>query len=201
MSKLEFINNYLKNAKISTLQLKKLCHCFAHDLTASQTAKKLGVSRQTINCYYKMIREFLIEEQDNIQNNKDFEKHSFSLKYINLNSQIIYYIQHNDSEYILDEKTKNLSKIFSFVNLNIKDVLITHRKANTARILYHLPQDEYFVATYLQSSNKLEEFINTRLKKFRGLNKNNNILHVKESILRYNSNEASLLNSLSKIFI
>jgi len=201
MSKLELINKYLKNAKINTKQLKKICYCFAHDFTASNTAKELGLSRQTINSYYKMIREFLIEEQDKIQLNDSFDKNCFSLKYINVNTQVIYYIQYNDTQYILDDKNKKLQKILNFVRSNVKDTLISHRKANTARILYHSPQDEYFVSTFLHSHNKLEEFINTRLKKFRGLNKNNNILHIKESIIRYNNNEDFLFNSLTKILI
>lgn len=201
MSKLELINKYLKNAKITTKQLKKICHCFAHDFTASNTAKELGLSRQTINCYYKMIREFLIEKQDSMIVNDTFDTSCFSLKYINVNTQIIYYIQDNDTQYILDETNENFKKIHNFINLDIKDTLISHRKANTARILYHSPGDEYFVATYLHSTNKLEEFINTRLKKFRGLNKNNNIVHIKESIIRYNNNETFLYNSLTRIFI
>ena len=201
MSKLEYIHKYIQNAKINTIQLRKLCHCFALDFTASDTAKELGLSRQTINSYYKMIREFLIEEQDKMQNNDSFNQNCFSLKYINVNSQIVFYIQYNDVQYILDERNKNLQDILNFVKSNVKDTLISHRKANTARILYHSPQDEYFVSTYSHSTNKLEEFINTRLKKFRGLNKNNNILHIKESIIRYNYNEDFLFNSLTKVFI
>ena len=200
MSKLEIINKYLKNAKINNTQLEQICHCFAFDLTASDTAKELGLSRQTINTYYKMLREFLIEEQDNKQVNNNFYKDCFSLKYINLNGQVTYYIQYNDIPYILDETNKDLRKILDFVNLDIKDTLITHRKANTARILYHSSEDKYFLVTYLHSTNKLEKFVTTRLKKFRGLNKKNNILHIKESIIRYKHNEEFLFNSLSMIY-
>lgn len=200
MSKLENINKYIKNSKINTKQLKKLCHCFAHDLTASNTAKEVGLSRQTINSYYKMIREFLIEKEDNLNLNKNFDKSSFSLKYINLQSQIIYYIQYNDTPYILDETNVNLKEIVNFINTNIKNNLVSNKNVNTAKILYHTYQNEYFVATYLNSINNLDNFINTRLKKFRGLNKSNNELHVKESILRYNNNESFLIDSLSSIF-
>ena len=148
-----------------------------------------------------MIREFLVEEQDNTLENENVNDYSFTLKYINLNSEIIYYIQCNESEYILEETNKSLNKSFNFVTLKVKYSLITGKKVNTARVIYDSTQDEYFIATYLHSTNMLEEFISARLKKFRGLNKNNTTLHIKESILRYNNNKTTLLDSLSKISI
>jgi len=199
MSKLELINKYLKNAKITHNQLKLICYCFANDLTASKTAEKTDLSRQTINNHFKMLREFLIDSYQKQYQIDKFNQNSFLLKYINLNSQTIYYIENNDIQIILDYTDKE-EEIISFINQTIKNKLINHKKANTARVLYHAPQKEYFVSTFLNSENTLESYIANRLKKFRGLNKNNNLMHIQESIIRYNSSEEFLYNSLITIF-
>ena len=200
MSKSELIKNYLKNAKINTKQLRAILHCFAFDFTASQTAQKVGLSRQTINSYYKIIREFLIELYDNTKIDNNFSTNPFLLKYINLNSQIIFYVQNDDFQCLLDDINYSDSMINDFITQDVKNSLINHKKANTARILYHTPQKEYFISTYLYSTNSLEEFISQRLKKFRGINKNNNMIHIKESMIRYNISEEFLFNSLNRIF-
>jgi len=64
MSKLEFLNSHIKNAKINTKKLKNILLCFTEDLTASQTAERVDLSRQTINNYYKIIRTYLIARQN-----------------------------------------------------------------------------------------------------------------------------------------
>jgi len=200
MSKIEYITNYLKNAKITSYQLKKICYCFAYDFTASSTSKEIGISRQTINSYYKMIREFLIDTQESYKSEDSFNKSCFYLHYIRLNTQIIYYIQNNETQYVLNDTNKQLLEIENFITTPIKKYLMEHKKANTARIMFHAPQNEYFISTYLTTSNDFETYLNTRLKKFRGLNKNNNILHIKESIIRYNTSKEFLYNTLSSIF-
>ena len=57
MSRLENKNIITNKIKIETSQLKKICYFFSKDFTASQTANKLNISRQTINSYYKIFRE------------------------------------------------------------------------------------------------------------------------------------------------
>jgi len=203
MSKLEKITAYIQNAKIDDEQLKKICYCFAYDMTASATAQKLDLSRQTINSYYKMMREFLVEVQDttnHIHFQKIYCKDPFTLKYISIGSGIVYYLEKNGIFYILDETNKKLDKLYNLLNRQIKDTLISTKKANTAKILYHSHEKEYFIATYLYTTNELGEFVTQRLKKFRGLNKNNNRLHIKESIIRYRHNEEFLFKSLCSIF-
>lgn len=203
MSKIENINKYLKNAKINNQQLKKICYFFAYDFTASATAKELALSRQTINSYYKMMREFLIETQDSknyINLNKMYCKESFIIKYFRLGTHVIYYIQHNDMFYILDELDGKLEKIYDVINAHIKNSLISNKKANSAKIFYDSQAKEYFVSTFFSTINTHEEFIVQRLKKFRGLNKHNNKIHVKESIIRYQHNKDFLFKSLYSIF-
>jgi len=200
MSKLEHINRYIKNAKLDKQQLKKICYYFAHDFTASATAQELGLSRQTINSYYKMMREILLSNQNEIDYSvliQNLTENFFLIKYINLNSNIIYYIEYNNLYFIIDDN--NLTKISTFINKKIQNKLNSNSKINTARVLYHEEQKEYFISTYLHTLNPLEEYITQRLKKFRGINKNNSMQHLQESLIRYNYNEKFLYTSLSAI--
>ena len=57
MSKLENENIITNKIKIEISQLKIICYFFSKDFTASQTAKAINISRQTINNYYKIFRE------------------------------------------------------------------------------------------------------------------------------------------------
>jgi DNA-binding XRE family transcriptional regulator len=189
MSKLELTNNHFINSKLDQNQLHSIYNCFEHDYTASKTAQKIGLSRQTINSYYKKIRDKLIEEEEEFNNitlNDDFSLKSFSLKYIILHSQVIYYIEHNYKQYLLNTNNVNLKRIHDFVQYQVKLSLMNHTKANTAKILYDSYKKEYFISSYLKSSSELNTFIDNRLKKFRGLNKTNCLVHIQESIIRFN---------------
>ncbi len=203
MSKLELLNKPIKNAKIDQLQLKKICYYFAYDFTASQTAQELSLSRQTINSYYKKIRESLIIDFDSLNTillSKQLNKQSFELKYIKLKSDTIYYIELDNKAYLIDSSNLYLKGINSFINNNLKDSLINHKRANCAKVLFNSYQKEFFIANYSKSPNNLNEFINNRIKKFRGLNKNNVDIHIKESIIRYESTNTILFTILKRIF-
>jgi len=180
-------------------QIKKICHYFAYDFTATNTAKKVNLSRQTINNYYKTLRKLLIETQDT-KDHEDLQnfycKDGFTIKYLCIHSNIIYYLEHNDKAYILNETDQNLKKLYDILNAQIKTTLLSHKKVNTATILYHSHEEEYFVSTYLHCENTLEKFIVSRLKKFHGISKTNQIIHIKESIIRYNHDEEFLFKLL-----
>lgn len=203
MSKLEFIDDRIKNAKINQLQFKKICKLFAYDYTASQTAKELGLSRQTINSYYKTIRESLIKnlnhQIEQIPISK-VDKFSFELKYIKLKSNTIYFIELKNTPYIINTETQYFEEIYSFINNELKNTLIDHKRANCAKVLYNSYQNEFFVANYSKSTNDIEDFVSNRLKQFRGLNKNNIEIHIKESFIRFNQNQNSLYRTLVKTF-
>jgi len=61
----------LKYAKISRHVQKKILKCFCEDLTATQTARILGLNRNTVNKYYQRFRGAIVLYQDSV--NKDFK--------------------------------------------------------------------------------------------------------------------------------
>jgi transposase-like protein len=51
----------IKYTKLSNYTIKKILRCFCTDLTAVQTSKLLDINRNTINRFYKIFREIIIE--------------------------------------------------------------------------------------------------------------------------------------------
>jgi transposase len=56
----------IKYRKLSNYRLKKLLMCFCEDLTATQTSKVSGINRNTVNRYYRILREKIDAYQESI---------------------------------------------------------------------------------------------------------------------------------------
>jgi len=198
----EEILNYLKNAKIKDKKLEQICYYFAKDYTASQTAVSLNLSRQTINNYYKIIRILLLQKQEELilfLKKNNFCDNSFNIKYIKLNKNIFYFIECNEKVFILDTEQNFLPNIDIFIEQKLKNLFQGNKKTNSAKVLFSKNTNKYLITKFFKSENTMEEFVNTRLKKFRGLNKTNLQLQVKESQFRFNYSQEYLYNTLINI--
>jgi len=78
----------IKYSKSSNYKIKKILRCFCTDLTAVQASKLLDIIRNTINRFYKIFRESIIElftTERNIERNSIIDdgevKTSISLVY------------------------------------------------------------------------------------------------------------------------
>lgn len=203
MSKLEFINNHMKNTKLKKEKLLMICNCFVEDLTAIETAHKVCLSRQTINSYYKIIRTYLIDEQnmqDNLYLSNSTNENSLTLKYFIFNSNIIFFIQNDSNAYFINKENKNINELKNFIDTELEPLLLNHKRANCARVLFNKNNKSYYISGFLKTKNEVEDFIINRLKKFRGINKNNYNIHIQESFIRFNNSKETLTNQLSNFF-
>lgn len=200
MSKLESINIHIRNAKIKRDLLKKICYYFAKDYTASLTANKLELSRQTINHYYKIIRQALIHEQDKIilSNIKStLENDSTIIKYIKINTLPVFYIEYQNKIFFIEDECLTPNSIHHNINSDLKISLIRHKKATGAKILLNKNRKEYLISSYITSNNhEVQNFVCNHLKQFRGVSKDNFITHIKESQFRFNYSENFIFNTL-----
>lgn len=198
----EEIFNYLKNAKIQDKMLEQICFYFAKDFTASQTAVELKISRQTINNYYKIIRNLLLEKQEEIiqfMKKNNLCQNSFSIKYVKSGNNISYFIECNEKVFILEKSTLFLPKIEDFITQSLNTKLLKNSKANSAKVIFNIKDERYLITNLYKSHNFMQEFIDKRLKKFRGLNKENFSLHLKESQFRYNYSQEFLYKTITEI--
>lgn len=59
----------MKINSLSKQRIKKIVNCFAAELTAIDTANKLKIHRNTVNKYYRIIREMIAHhEEENFKN-------------------------------------------------------------------------------------------------------------------------------------
>ncbi len=197
MSKNEILN-YLKNAKIQDEILEQICYYFSLDYTASTTAKELNLSRQTINNYYKIIRTLLLKKQEELilDMKSSSANNGFSLKYLQSNSDLNYFIEYDEKVFIIDSDFSLVPKINNLLNEDIKNSLHNNSKSNCAKVLFNQRNQSYLVMRMLKTSNNMQEFVDKRLKKFRGLNKENLFIHLKESQFRFNYSNEYLHNTV-----
>lgn len=163
-----------------SLKTEKICHYFCQDLTAVQTANKLKLSRQTINYYFKIIRNYLNYESF-LLNEK-----IFCIEYIKIQNRYFFYINSNNKIYLIEENSKDLIKLNIFIKKYIEKNLLNNSKKNGVRIIYNINTKNFTILGYYSSSNNLQNFVNNRLKKFRGIKKENLQDHIKESFFRFN---------------
>lgn len=195
------IIRYLKNSKINKNQINNICYCFCKDFTASQTAIKLDLSRQTINNYYKMLRNILLfkhEETIHYMKKTNFCKNSFQIRFLKYNSQIFYLVECNEENFVLDFNNTSFKEIKNFINLHLNKDKINNKKVNCAKIFYNKIENKFLISNIYKNNDKLEIFINTRLKKFRGVQKSNFLEHIIESLFKYNYPENFLHQLLIK---
>lgn len=189
MSRLENTTIRIKNSKISSETLQKICLCFSEDMTASQTAKQCGYSRQTINQYYKLFRMQLLHIQEQLEKKKMqelLEKYSLEVQYIQLYGENIFYLQVENKIIILDKEIIENESFKIFLTTQLMPQLINHKRANAARILYNKNTKHFLTSGYLCTQHSFDDFIQNRLKQFRGINHNNIHIHLKESQFRFN---------------
>lgn len=177
MSRLENKNIITNKIKIEISQLKIICYFFSKDFTASQTAKAINISRQTINNYYKIFREIAFNNLNYIEQNEAI----LNITHLKIYEKNIYLLQKENQLILLDKENIFLKNIQN----ELQENLIHHKKANSVRIIYNGYTKKFTILGYFICDNKIEEFITTRLKKFRGIKKENLYCHIKESFFRF----------------
>lgn len=182
MSRLENTNIITNKIKIETSAIRKICYFFSKDFTASQTAVKLNISRQTINAYYKIFREALFDSYIYSQTNGI----DLNITYMKIYEKNIYFLEEKNKTFLLDEESFISLNLNNFIKDKLEQTLENNKKINSVRIIYNEHTKNFTILGYYNSSNDLEEFINNRLKKFRGIKKENLTNHIQESFFRFN---------------
>lgn len=201
MSKIEKINIQIKNAKIKSQNISKICYCFCEDYTAVQTASIIGCSRQTVNHYYKIFRTKILElnNLEELKQNKFLKEQSLlKINHINLYKHDIFYTQTIYGIFVLNNQDTLPSKLTEFIEQSLIKSLGNHKKANCARVLYNKRNNNYITSGHFKTDTVFEQFLHNRLKKFRGINKNNFYCHLNESIFRYNNQNKDLYEKILK---
>lgn len=217
-------NKYLKGAHLSERKVRELLKLFCEDLTATQIANITGISRITVNAYFKLIRTHIAKfcEEKNplrhtngtmvfipISNEPVENNHSTN----GVARKSFYGIFRRDS-FIYTDKIGNIDPSWLYdwfkgkvaTDQEVVDKYHLHlyngiADFNTIR-LFRLTDAMPGGSRGKSQIDEIDLFwgmLKSRLIKFRGLNGSTLYLHVKETEFRYNYRDADLFEILMDI--
>jgi len=218
-------NRYLKGAHLSERKVRELIKLFSEDLTATQIANITGISRITVNAYFKLIRTHIakfceernpfhftngtmvyhVSENGEVATNGESSKKSFYG--IFKNDETIYTdkIANIDAEWMYDwlkGKTEGERDIVEKYRLHMYNGIADF---NSIRLFRTNDSVTGVIPRERGGKSNIDEIdlfwgmLKSRLIKFRGLNSGTLYLHVKETEFRYNYRENDLFELLMEI--
>jgi transposase len=214
-------NRYLKGAHLSERKVRELIKLFSEDLTATQIANITGISRITVNAYFKLIRTHIAKfceernpfhftngtvsyhasENGTVASNGTVSKKSFYGIFKNDETIHTDKIANIDAEWMYDwlkGKTEGDKDIIEKYRLHVYNGIADFNSIRLYRINEAVPG----VSRGKSHVDEIDMFwgmLKSRLIKFRGLNSGTLYLHVKETEFRYNYRENDLFELLMEI--
>ena len=215
-------NRYLKGAHLSERKVRELIKLFSEDLTATQIANITGISRITVNAYFKLIRTHIAKfcEERNpfhftngtvtyhasenggvVSSNGAASKKSFYGIFKNDDTIHTDKIANIDAEWMYDwlkGKTEGERDLIEKYRLHVYNGIADFNSIRLYRINEAVPG----VTRGKSHVDEIDMFwgmLKSRLIKFRGLNSGTLYLHVKETEFRYNYRENDLFELLMEI--
>lgn len=206
-------NKLLKGAHLSERKYREILQLFCDDLTATQIAGISGVSRVTINNYFRMIRLVIAAYCDRHKSNVHVEADSIQEKDVELSidGMPVYYGLSMQNGKIDTGWLKEVGKdsIHRLRNLKtntsiggLPDFRGYHAVAdcNEWQLYWlHPDTDSASINNTLSEINGFWAHTKGRLHKFRGMNKKMLYLHIKECEFRYNFRDEDILLQLVNI--
>jgi transposase-like protein len=194
MSKLDIKNLTNTKTKLDFEKLKEICFLFSKDFIATRTANNLTISRQTVNAYYKTFRELLFNQLVFIDKNQA----DLTISYIKIHQDYFYYLEKDFT--LIENNNSSFYKLEHFIKNHLHNTFLRNKKINRVKLIYSHHKKDFLTLGFYSSSQEIDQFVNSRLKKFRGINKKNIQLHIKESLFRFQHSQSEIYNNLIKIF-
>ena len=216
-------NRYLKGAHLSERKVRELIKLFSEDLTATQIANITGISRITVNAYFKLIRTHIAKfceernpfhftngtaihhdhtsENGTVAGNGAGSKKSFYGIFKNDETIHTDKIANIDAEWMYDwlkGKTEGEKNIIEQYRLNVYNGIADFNSIRLYRVNESVPGLTRG-KSHIDEIDMFWGMLKSRLIKFRGLNSGTLYLHVKETEFRYNYRENDLFELLMEI--
>jgi len=216
-------NKYVYRSRISENKFREIVKLFALDLEADQTANITGLSRNTINKYFKTFRKCIVEicEQESpLSGEIEVDESYFGAKRIRgkrgrgaYGKTIVFGLLKREgkvyTEIIPDVKAVTLQAVIrGKVDINSVihsdgwrgyDGLVDIGYDKHFRV--HHGQNEFVRGkSYINGIESFWSYAKIRLVKFRGIDKKSFNLHLKECEFRFNNRNKDLYKLLLEIF-
>ncbi|THU40864.1 hypothetical protein FAM09_01755 [Niastella caeni] len=214
-------NRYLKGAHLSERKVRELIKLFSEDLTATQIANITGISRITVNAYFKLIRTHIAKfceernpfhftngtvsyhasENGIAATNGAVSKKSFYGIFKNDDAIHTDKIANIDAEWMYDwlkGKTEGGRELIEQHRLHVYNGIADFNSIRLYRINESIPGITRG-KSHIDEIDMFWGMLKSRLIKFRGLNSGTLYLHVKETEFRYNYRDNDLFELLMEI--
>ena len=216
-------NRYCKSSKLSEAKFRLIIKCFSLDLTATQTAEMVGVSRNSINLLFSAIRH-RIAENSKLQSplSGEFEadesyfgaarvkgkrglgagKKKIVFGLLKRNGNVYVQVVPNTKAVTLQEIIRGRANIESVIYTDGwggYDGLVALGYEKHFRVNHGSNEFSAESGNHINGIESFWSFAKHRLVKFKGVNPETFELHIRESEFRFNNRNANLYKILLKM--
>lgn len=200
---------------LSKYYIKKIISCFALEITATETAKKLKVNRNTVNKYFRIIREALLEYQmlqlKNLSMNTSDKQYLFGwhkndgLVYSPVEDAQMFSLITNSGKVFIKQEPANFSKnTTESVHLPlVESGNIPAESSNGKNPIPNTSTGKEIFKGYLTGTNDpafhFFMYAKQKLLKFYGVKEEYTYLYLKELEFRFNHTGRDLSNLILKL--
>ena len=213
----------MKYNRLSKYKIKKIIKCFSEDLTASSTARILGINRNTINTYYDEFRKKLllysIEVTKQEYGEFELDESYFGAKRIRGKrgrgaagkTPVFGLLKRNGKVYVTIVPNYTREELMPIIQGKILEGSTIHTdgwraydglilNGYTHHRVFHNENEFARGKSHVNGIESFWSFAKRRLAKFNGLTDEKFILHLKESEVRFNYRHDNFYNLIEKIF-
>ena len=177
----------MKMNSLSKHRIKKIINCFAAELTAIDTAQKLKIHRNTVNKYYRFIREAIAQYQEvQLQSN------------LTADATERYFIAwHRNTGLTLVPETDTMN--YSLVVINSKVYVPAQKQGEANGSLLSENQATENISPNQSIAQYFYNYAKTKLTKFYGIRPQYADLYIKELEFRFNNQDSNLAALIWKV--
>jgi transposase len=177
----------MKMNSLSKHRIKKIINCFAAELTAIDTAQKLKIHRNTVNKYYRFIREAIAQYQEvQLQSN------------LTADATERYFIAwHRNTGLTLVPETDTMN--YSLVVINSKVYVPAQKPGEANGSLLSENQATENISPNQSIAQYFYNYAKTKLTKFYGIRPQYADLYIKELEFRFNNQDSNLAALIWKV--
>jgi transposase-like protein len=214
----------MKYSKLSVYQIKKILKCFSDELTAVQTAKSLGLHRNTIDRFFQIFREDIAEHQERnlerMSGNIEIDESYFGSTYrgdkrgrsTQRKIPVVGLLKRNGIVYtkIIPNASRSAiwPTIHKLVDKSKSNVYTDKWRTYDGLVFqgykhYRINHSKEFAKSH-NHINGIESFwsyVKRKMRKHNGISRNKFYLYLKESEFRFNNRQQDIYKLLLKIVL
>ena len=185
-------NRYVERARISEAQFRRILRYFVADMQANRISELTGLSRNSINAYFKAMRLSIVTRYT------DFHHVS-----VTQSAGRFFGIYYREYRLVVEPLVLSVTKEDTPPFQPIDTAYLQKRWAHRYDALLHYETKRLYPLTHHEQSGVAVvfwQFSRDRLAKFRGISADNILLHLKECEFRFNNRHRDLYRMLLQHF-